>query len=60
MSAALPHIPVLEWSALDAAGRRQALARAPQVRDPRLVKTVADIIAAVRGDGDRARADRAP
>lgn len=54
MSAALPDIPVLEWSALDAAGRRRALVRAPQVRDPRLAKSVADIIAAVRGDGDRA------
>lgn len=54
MSAVLPDIPVLDWGALDDAERRRALARAPQLRDPRLARTVAEIIAAVRGDGDRA------
>lgn len=54
MNAVLPDIPVLAWSELSEVDRHDALARAPQVRDPRLTKTVADIIAAVRGDGDRA------
>lgn len=45
---------ILEWDALDARSRREALARAPQTRDARLVDGVERIIEAVRREGDAA------
>lgn len=58
MSAVLPDIPVLDWDRLDAVGRREALARAPQLSDAGLVDAVAAIIAEVRQRGDEALAEQ--
>ena len=45
-----------DWSAMDEVNREQALARAPSVVSDELRSTVAEIIAAVRKDGDAALA----
>lgn len=45
---------ILHWQALDAAGRRAALARAPALTDEAVLQQARDIIASVRRDGDGA------
>jgi len=45
---------ILDWNALDAAGRREALARPTQSRADDVRHGVGRIIAAVRKDGDTA------
>ncbi|MBS0388674.1 MAG: histidinol dehydrogenase [Proteobacteria bacterium] len=50
----MPPLQVIEWQALDAAGRRAALARAPALASDAVLHPVRDIIAAVRRDGDAA------
>ncbi|MBS0399794.1 MAG: histidinol dehydrogenase, partial [Proteobacteria bacterium] len=44
----------IAWSALDEAGRAEALARPPQIRDAELSGAVASILAEVRRSGDAA------
>ncbi|HVN99105.1 MAG TPA: histidinol dehydrogenase [Steroidobacteraceae bacterium] len=45
---------LLDWQALDAAGRRAALARAPALADESVLQQARDIIARVRSEGDAA------
>ena len=47
----------IDWSSLDAAGRREALARPASISDPALIARVAAILADVREGGDAALAD---
>jgi histidinol dehydrogenase len=54
MSAAPAVLQIIEWDALDAAGRQAALARPVQSRRDDIVARVADIIATVRREGDDA------
>lgn len=49
----------VDWQALDEAGRAQALSRPPQARSAELRVAVADIVAAVRSQGDAALRDYA-
>jgi histidinol dehydrogenase len=48
---------IVEWSALDASGRAAILARPAAASRARIVERAAEIIAAVRRDGDRALAE---
>ena len=47
----------IDWSSLDRAGRREALARPASISDPALIARVAAILADVRERGDTALAD---
>jgi histidinol dehydrogenase len=50
-------LPILDWGALDAGRREAALRRAPRLHDAALRDGVAQILAQVRADGDRALRD---